>query len=114
MIEESKAAGLLVDPEKQAEVLGLSASSKYVPAKAGAPRHESLKGAWHFAEFIPKRHWNWKTSRWEHRMNLYRRRTIPDHSLIHDSAYLQGTDYQKRFPAGAIRSSTTQAAVGGA
>jgi uncharacterized protein (DUF2235 family) len=90
MIEEAKAAGLLVDPEKRAEVLGLTGGGRYVPAKADAPSHESLKGAWNIAEFIPKRHWNWKTSAWEHRMNLYRRRTIPPGSLIHDAAYLRG------------------------
>ena len=106
MIAEAKAAGLLVNPNKEAEVLGLTGSGKYVPAKADAGRHESLTGAWHIAEFIPKRHWNWKTSKWEHRMNLYRRRTIPPRSLIHDAAYLQGPDYQKRLPADAVRVST--------
>jgi uncharacterized protein (DUF2235 family) len=109
MMEEAKIAGLLVDAEKRAEVLGLTGSGKYVPAKADAPGHESLKGAWNVAEFIPKRHWNWKAGKWEHRMNLYRRRTIPPGSLIHDAAYLQGTDYQKRLPADAIRVSTQSA-----
>jgi hypothetical protein len=74
-------------------------SGKYLPAKPNAPRHESLKGAWNIAEFIPKRHWNWKAGKWEHRMNLYRRRTIPPGSLIHEAAYAQGPDYQKRLPA---------------
>jgi uncharacterized protein (DUF2235 family) len=106
MIEEAKAAGLLVDPERQAEVLGLTGSGEYVPAAANAPRHESLKRAWDIAEFIPKRHWNWKKRKWGHRMNLFRRRTIPPGSLIHDAAYLQGPDYQKRFPGDAIRVST--------
>ena len=106
MIEEARTAGLLVDPQKQAEVLGLTGSGKYVPAKADAPMHDSLTGAWHVAEFIPKRHWNWKNSRWQHRMNLYRRRTIPSRSLIHDAAYVQGQEYQKRLPADAIRVST--------
>ena len=106
MIEEANAAGLLVDPAKQAEVLGLTGTGNYVRAKPDACRHESLKGAWNIAEFIPKHHWNWKTSKWEHRMNLFRRRTIPAGSLIHDAAYLQGRDYQKRIPADAIRVST--------
>jgi uncharacterized protein (DUF2235 family) len=109
MIEEAKAAGLLVDPDERAEVLGLTGSGKYVPAKPDAPSHESLKGVWNIAEFIPKRHWNWKTSTWEHRMNLYRRRSIPPGSLVHDAAYLQGPDYQKRIPADSIRVSTRSA-----
>jgi hypothetical protein len=109
MIEEAKAAGLLVDPDKRAEVMGLTGSGKYVPAKPDAPSHESLKGAWNIAEFTPKRHWNWKTSAWEHRMNLYRRRTIPPGSLIHDAAYLRGPDYQKFIPADSVRVSTRSA-----
>jgi uncharacterized protein (DUF2235 family) len=106
MIEEAKAAGLLVDPDKQAEVLGLLGTGRYAPPKADAPIHESLCGAWRIVEFIPKRHWNWKTNRPEYRMNLYRRRTIPPGSLIHEAAYLRGRGYQKRLPADAIRVST--------
>ena len=106
MIEEAKAAGLLVDPQKQREVLGLSGGHKYVSAKPDSPIHESLKGAWNIAEFIPKRHWNWTAGKWEHRMNLFRRRTIPPRSLIHDAAYLRGPDYQRNIPADAVRIST--------
>jgi uncharacterized protein (DUF2235 family) len=106
MLQEAKAAGLMVDSSKEAEVLGLAGAGKYVPAALDAVRHESLKGWWNIAEFIPKRHWNWKTNKWEHRMNLYRRRTIPPKSLVHDAAYLQGPDYQKRLPADAVRVST--------
>jgi uncharacterized protein (DUF2235 family) len=109
MIEEAKAAGLLVNPQKQAEVLGLTGDGAYAPARPDACRHESLKGWWNIAEFIPKRHWDWDARQWRHRMNLYRRRTIPDGSLIHDSAYLQGAEYQKRFPPGAIRVGTQRA-----
>jgi len=32
--------------------------------------HESLKGAWHLAEFVWKKHFNFKTSRVGRRMNL--------------------------------------------
>jgi uncharacterized protein (DUF2235 family) len=112
MIEEAKAAGLLIDRDKQAEVLGLTSDGSYVPAKPDAERHESLKGPWRIAEFIPKRHWNWNTGKWEHRMNLFRRRTIPPRSLVHDAAYLQEADYQKRIPADAIRVSTSHFQVG--
>jgi uncharacterized protein (DUF2235 family) len=106
MLEEAKVAGLIVDPSKEAEVLGLTGSGKYVPAAPDAARHESLKGLWHIAEFIPKRHWNWKAGRWEHRMNLYRRRTIPSGSLVHECVFLQGQEYRKRIPADAVHIST--------
>jgi len=101
MLEEAKFAGLLVDPAKQNEVLGKTNSGNYALAAPDAQKHESLKGLWNIAEFIPKRHWNWKAEKWEHRMNLYRRRTIPPKSLVHESAYLQGTEYQKRLPSDA-------------
>jgi hypothetical protein len=99
MIDEAIAAGLLVDREKAAEVLGRRGSGAYVSASPRAPGHESLKGFWNLAEIVPKRHWNWKAGRWERRMNLYRRRTIPPGSLIHESAYLQGEAYRQRLPA---------------
>jgi uncharacterized protein (DUF2235 family) len=106
MLEEARAAGLLVNPDKEAEVLGKTASKQYVSASPNAQIHESLTGVWNLAEFIPKRHWNWATGKWEHRMNLYRRRTIPAGSLVHDAAYLQGADYHARIPADAARIST--------
>jgi uncharacterized protein (DUF2235 family) len=98
MIDEAKAAGLMVDPSKESDVLGLTPGSQYAPANPKATKHESLTGAWNIAEFIPKKHWNQAKKCWEHRMNLYRRRQMPPGSLVHESAYLQGPDYQKRFP----------------
>jgi len=94
---------------KQDEVLGRTGIGAYVRAEPTAMRHESLKGPWRLAEFVPKRHWNWKTGKWEHRMNLFRRRTIPPQSLVHDSAYLQGAEYQKFIPADAVRVQTRSA-----
>lgn len=102
MIDEAQTAGLLVDPAKVQNVLGLSPGSSYVPAKPDAPKHESLKGLWNLAEFIPKKHWNAEKKQWEHRMNLFRRRTILPGSLIHESAYLQGAEYRKRVPQDAV------------
>jgi len=39
-------------------------------AAVDAVLHESLKGAWHLAEFVWKKHFNFKTSRVGRRMNL--------------------------------------------
>lgn len=106
MLQEAKAAGLLVLKEKEEEVLGVAGKGGYVRPDAQAEAHKSLKGFWHLAEFIWKRHYNWKTHREERRMNLYRRRTIPPQSLVHDSAFERRGDYKRRIPADAIRTST--------
>jgi uncharacterized protein (DUF2235 family) len=103
MIDEAKAADLLIDPAKESDVLGLTPGSTYATARPDAKKHQSLTGLWNIAEFIPKRHWNSAKQCLEHRMNLYRRRQIPPASLVHESAYLQGADYQKRIPADAIK-----------
>ena len=86
MLQEAKNQGLLVDDAKVQEVLGKS-GNKYAPADANAKIHESLKGFWNLAEFIPKKHYNWKKQKQERRMNLYRRRTIPPQSWVHQSAF---------------------------
>jgi hypothetical protein len=59
-------------------------------------------GWWRLAVFVPNRHWNWQTKEWQHRMNLFRRRTIPAGSLVHESAYLRGAEYAQHIPPGAI------------
>jgi len=101
MLEEGKAAGLLVDPDREAEVLGLKGGA-YIPANPKGCIHKSLRCFWNIAEFIPKRHWNLKKGKWEHRMNLYRRRPLPPGSLVHESAYLRGEDYRKLIPPDAV------------
>jgi uncharacterized protein (DUF2235 family) len=102
MLEEAKAAGLCVNEAAQADVLG-NTNTNFAQAKPDACMHESLKSWWRLAEFVPKRHWNWQSKEWEHRMNLFRRRTIPAGSMVHESAYLRGDDYAKRIPPTAIR-----------
>ena len=105
-LQEAKSAGLRVDPVKENELLGLSGGGKYMPPNAAADPHNSLKGLWVLAEFVPKRHYNWKTRSWEHRMNLFRRRTIPEGALIHESAFQRGLEYQKLLPDRKERVST--------
>jgi len=43
-------------------------------------------------------------------MNLFRWRTIPPGSWVHESAYLRGGDYAKRLPADARRVSSARPA----
>ncbi len=101
MLKEAGAAGLLIDDARANQVLGRSGGG-FVPPDPKASAHESLKGAWWLAEFVLKRHFNWKTHQWERRANLGRRRTIPFKSLIHQSAYDRGTEYQNRLPSDGI------------
>jgi hypothetical protein len=41
-------------------------------------------------------------------MNLYRRRSIPPGSFVHDAAFLRGQDYAARIPSSAVRVSTSR------
>lgn len=101
MLREAEAAGLLVDPAKRDEVLGLT-NPDYMKPDPNAEAHESLTIWWRPVEFVPKRHWNWARSEWERRMNRGRRRTIPSQSLVHQSAYDRADDYKARLPPDAI------------
>jgi uncharacterized protein (DUF2235 family) len=102
MLREAIEKGLIVDTLKMNLVLG-EAGGEYVKPDARADAHESLKGAWWLAELLLKRHYNWKKKQWERRANLGRRRTIPPNSLVHESAFERGAEYQKRLPTDAIR-----------
>ena len=103
MLEEAAAKGLMLDGEKCAALLGGDSSGRYVRPDAGAEAHESLKGFWHLAEFIPKKHYDRQSGRETRRMNLYRRRTIPPGSLVHAAAFARGDEYSRRIPADAVR-----------
>jgi len=107
MLEEAEAQQLLVDPVRKEEVLGRTKGSPYAaPNAKNGLMHESLTGAWNVAELVPKRHFDWTTGKWGHRMNWWRRRTIPPNSLVHESAYERSGGYSSRLPADAIRVAT--------
>ena len=99
MLRESKAAGLLVDPTKEAAVLDA------LPADPGAIIHNSLTAAWWVAELIPKPHWDATRNppKKEHRMNFGRKRTIAGGSLIHASVFqrmkMADLKYHPHLPA---------------
>ena len=95
MLDEAEPHGLLIDHAKKREILG--GSRPYVPPDPNGCMHESLKGAWKFAEYVPKRHFNWQTRREEWRANRSRRRTIPSGSVIHWSVYERGGNYAQRI-----------------
>jgi uncharacterized protein (DUF2235 family) len=102
MLNEAIAAGLSVDAVRADLVLGRSGGG-YAPPDAKAVMHESLTPPWWICEFVPKRHWDWKEQKEKYQMNLFRHRTIPSGSMIHESAFDRGGDYQKRLLKDAIR-----------
>ena len=109
MLAEAENSGLLTEAARKASVLGTADNPGSDKEDSKAPPHESLTGWWRLAEFIPKRHYNWKTGREERRMNLFRRRTVPAGSLIHQSVFERGADYLKRLPAGVVPVTTLAA-----
>ena len=104
MLEEAKMAGLCVNANRQAEVLGKSQVSEYAKADPDACMHESLKGAWKLAEWIRKPHYDYKTGTTKKRANHGRPREIPEDALIHESAYLrQHGEYARKLPPSATK-----------
>lgn len=101
MLGEAKDAGLRAEAARESLVLGQSGED-FVPPNAKADMHESLTAKWWAAEFIPKRHYDWKRQHEDRRMNLFRRRTISPGALIHQSAYDRGAEYSARLPPDAI------------
>jgi uncharacterized protein (DUF2235 family) len=97
MLGEAGKAHLIVDPGREALVLG-RAGGGYVPPDPLAAMHESLTAKWWLAEFIPKRHFNAERQAEERRMNLFRRRTIPADAWIHEAAWQRGAAYSALLP----------------
>lgn len=101
MAEEARKAGLLLNEERLAQVLGKT-DPAYAKADPNATLHNSMTTLWSLAEFIPKKHWNHDDERWEWRMNLFRRRTLPVAPVVHHVAWQIAGDYAKRLPAASI------------
>lgn len=101
MIKEAVQAGLLVDAAKVEKILGRT-DPQYAKPDANAQLHESLTFWWWPAEFIPKPHWNWETHKEQRRANLFRRRTIPDGALVHQSAFDRAGGYSSRLPKNVV------------
>ena len=95
MLREAGGAGLFTVRAEVDKVMG--GAPPYVPPSPNAKMHESLQGAWRLAEFIPKRHWDWAQQRETHRMNLFRRRTIPEGAVIHQSVFSR-SGYKPSLP----------------
>ncbi|SRR5258708_2631287 len=106
MLEEARLAGLRVIDAKQEEVLGRTGKD-YVSADPNACMHKSLAKWWNIAEFVLKPHYDYATKKTRRRMNLYRHRTLPPGSMVHESAYLR--DGYKMIPTDAKPVKTVRA-----
>ncbi len=91
MLLEAQSAGLLLDPQRIHDVLG--GRVPYVAPDSNGPLHESLRGFWWFGEFWPKR-FQYRVTIPDRpepeyysglRLNLGRRRNIPEGAHIHQS-----------------------------
>lgn len=100
LAREAQGKGLLLDEARLQTVLGHKGDG-FVPASPRQP-HQSLTGFWMLCEFVPKARWNRQTKRQEFRINLFRRRTMPDDACVHDVAW-EIPDYAARLPKGAIK-----------
>jgi len=100
MLKEAINAGLHVIPGRMDLVLGRTGA--YSVPDPHAKMHELLTGLWWLAGILWKRHYNCARQKWERRLNLGRRRTIPPNSLIHESAYQRGCYYARHLPPDAI------------
>jgi uncharacterized protein (DUF2235 family) len=104
MMVEARKAGLLFDQKRIDIVLGRTADPAYVKAAVDQPVHETLTGWWRLTEFLPKPHYDYATKSEHWRANLFRKRSMPEGALVHESAYLRGEGYFKpRLPAGAVQ-----------
>lgn len=84
MLQEANDKGLLLELDRVDVILGRTGEGHAAP-NALADMHESLTWKWWPAEFVPKPHFDWRTHSMRRRMNLFRRRTIPENSLVHCS-----------------------------
>jgi uncharacterized protein (DUF2235 family) len=106
MLTEAVAAGLIVNEAKAADVLGRAPGSHSVQPGANADPHESLTWKWYIGEFVPKRHYDFVKKTTGFRANLFRRRTIPEGSLVHESAFERAGGYADRLPKAVQRVAT--------
>jgi len=104
MLCEAQSAGLMLDPQKVIDVLG--GKIPYAPPDPRAELHKSLGGFWWLGEFWPKRHFypvpvpgqakpDYKS---DIRLNLARRRAIPEGAHIHQSVFDRMRDVPEYRP----------------
>ena len=90
MLTEARAQGLVTDPCAVAKLVYGQMNDNgngFVGPDALGQQHQSLRGLWHAAEWLPQRVWDAATER--HRWQLFPQpaqpRTIPPDALSHAS-----------------------------
>jgi uncharacterized protein (DUF2235 family) len=104
MLAEACANGLKLAKPRTDLVLGRSGGG-YAPPDANAKMHDSLTVPWWPAEFVFKKHYDRTTGQTNHRMNLFRRRTIDPGATIHESVYRRA-NYAPALPPDAQQVAT--------
>ena len=94
-----KKAGLLTDPQRVDVILGRSGKG-YVAPYLNGPIHNSLTARWWPAEFVLKRHYDWRLKEEKHRMNLFKGRTISSGAFVHAAAREKRRRLFGDFPKG--------------
>lgn len=88
MVEQAKSFGLRFQPKAEAAVIPTQDTSEYVAPSATAMQHESLRGLWWIAEYIPKRIKD-PTHNFAERWIIHagRHRHVNENSNIHASVF---------------------------
>ncbi len=85
MLDEAKAAGLLIDASKADAILGSNPHNPAIAPNPKADLHKSLHGGWWILECLPHSYYDYKVGKKKWRIPLGARRTIPEDSVVHQS-----------------------------
>jgi uncharacterized protein (DUF2235 family) len=85
MLCEAVRLGLLVDPQKAANVLGRIPPPPPTPPDPSAKAHDSLTWAWWILELLPHSYYDSVQRRVRWRIPLGARRLIPEGSVVHET-----------------------------
>ncbi len=103
MIAEAERAGLEIDHDRAAEVMGRTPGSPDVNPDPAGQMHNSLTIFWRPLEYLPRRHWNAAQQREEWIIPRARPRTIRDGAVLHQSVLdrmaIGSLNYHPKLPA---------------
>lgn len=104
MLDEAKAAGLLLDPAKTEEILGRGKNPATVKPDADGPIHDSMSFLWNLLEYVPRPRWKNGERVWQ--ANEGRRRSLPPKPVVHDGAWARTDGYAATLPPDAVKLSS--------
>jgi uncharacterized protein (DUF2235 family) len=92
MLEEAKAAGLVVNPEEELRLFEVPDLSAICASHHAAPIHDSMTLAWKLLEYLPIPRWvSDGEGRFVRRFRIHRnrRRALPPGALVHESVHMR-------------------------